>query len=256
MKNFNKLSKILSISLCLALVVCIASCVLLVIFGVRKDLYTPPDTQKKSAAKLSSTHDYGDIYIKQMLFFADSAMADISKFDMISDKNDIITGRSGDMPLDFNTSTAETSLLSQDGKAQSIVDIVALKKPKYLLISIGLNNGVEHCTEQKFKEYYTKLIDAVKEASPETKIILQSVFPVSRKVSFSEPDKSNKKIDEANEWIEQLCNSLSVKYLNTAEVLKGTGGSLKSEYDSGDGIHLNEKGYNEVVTYIRTHGYK
>jgi len=226
------------------------------IFGVRDDIFSQPEDGGNDGAKLGKTHDYGDIYINQIMFFGDSTMARITDFDIIKDESDVITGRGGDMALDFNTSTAETNKQAADGKAQSIVDLVGNQKPQYLLITVGINNGVEHCSEQKFKQYYEKLITAVQAASPETKIILQSVFPVSKDVSRKNEARSNEKIDTANVWIEQLCNSLSLRYLNTSEILKDDKGNLKSEYDGGDGIHLNQKGYTDVIEYIKTHGYK
>ncbi len=235
----------------------VACTALLFVFGVKEDLYRPPASYDgNSTVGLEPTQDYGEIYIDQMLFFSDSIMFGITQFDIIKDKDSIITGRGGDMPLDFNCSVAETNFPGENGKAQSIVDIVSLKKPQYLLISIGLNNGVEHCAEEKFKQYYTKLIDAITATAPQTKIILQSVFPVSKEIARKQPDKSNQKIDEANEWIEELCSSLSVRYLNTAEALKNDKGHLKPEFDSGDGLHLNQEGYKAVIDYIKTHGYK
>jgi len=258
MKNYNTLLRILSITICIVLVACVAATSLMFVFGVKADIYVLPsrDKDQSTPARLGTTFDYGDSYIYQMLFFCDSVMAGITEFDIINNENDVITGKRGDLPLDFNISTTEVNKKDLDGKTQSIIDLVKLQKPRYLLISVGINNGVEHCAEEKFKQYYTKLVEAIRAESPQTHIILQSVFPVSKQASKSNPSRSNEKIDAANVWIEELCVSLSLRYLNTAEILKNDKGALDPTFDSGDGIRLNEKGYRAVIAYIKTHGYK
>jgi hypothetical protein len=255
-----KLLGILSIFVCLLLVACIAGTVLLAVLGIRADLYVkkgPVDTQEASdGVTLGPTVDYGEIYLEQAIIFCDSTLSGVTQYEILRDTSVIVSGRNQDMPLDFNTPTAETDKPTEDGKARSIIDIVGATKPQYLIISIGASNGVAHCSEQRFIEYYKKLIDAVKAASPETKIILQSVFPVSKQVSKSTPAISNTKIDTANEWIRTLCQSEGLRYLNTAQALKDKDGALLADYDSGDGIHLNEQGYKKVIEYVRTHGYR
>jgi lysophospholipase L1-like esterase len=161
----------------------------------------------------------------------------------------------GSFALDYNTDTAAV-IYSTDGKKGAVSVAAQERKPQYVIITLGLENGVAHCSKEKFQEYYSKIIDAIKKSSPETKIILQSVFPTSKQVSKDKPSISCEKISIANSWIAELAQSKSVKYLNTASVLTDKRGNLKSEYDSGDGIHLNTDGYTAVLDYIRTHGYK
>ena len=135
-------------------------------------------------------------------------------------------------------------------------DAAAELKPDYLLITVGLENGVRYCTEEQFKDYYTRLVVAIKEASPGTHIILNSIFPVSKKYERSTQGISRDKIDTANSWIVEIAEGQGVKYLNSAEALKNGNGYLDSKYDSGDGLHLSNDGYAAFFEYVRTHGYK
>jgi lysophospholipase L1-like esterase len=166
----------------------------------------------------------------------------------------IWTGESGDLSLDYSIDTA-TVVNPRDGSSLTIKTALERMQPDYLIITLGLNNGVSYCTEEKFKEYYGKLIDAVNEASPDTRIILQSVFPVSKVAEKRLSGISNDKIDKANTWIEELAVEKSVRYLYTSSVLKDKKGYLSPQYDSGDGVTLNESGYAIMLEYIRTHGY-
>ena len=57
-------------------------------------------------------------------------------------------------------------------------------------------------------------------------------------------------------WISQIAAQNGVKYLDTASELKDGDGYLLHKFDLGDGLHLNADGYDAMLTYIRTHGYK
>ena len=129
------------------------------------------------------------------------------------------------------------------------------RSPKYLIVTLGINNGVPYCDKEAFSEYYQNIIDVLKESSPSTTIILQSIFPVSKKAERKNPAITNEKIDEANSWIIELCAKNDLKFLNTASALKNEKGYLNSDYVSEDGISMNDSGYKKVLRYIRTHGY-
>ena len=257
MRNFDRLSRVLSVCVCVMLAVTVVCAVLLGVFGPKKHLYSQKgDGTQRSSARLDKTYEYSDTYVDFIVFYGDSTMADIKGQGLLKNDDFILTGAYGETPLDLNTANAETDRRDADGDPQSIVLAVSDMKPQYLLITVGIENGVAHCSEQVFKQYYSALVDSIKTASPQTKIILQSVFPVSRAVERKTPAISNDKIDEANVWIEEIAEQHGVRYLNTAEALKDGKGFLDPKYDRGDGIHLNEKGYRAVIQYIRSHGYK
>ena len=122
-----------------------------------------------------------------------------------------------------------------------------------MLITLGVN-GVSFMDEEYFITEYTNLVLAVKEASPNTKIILNSIYPVSASYPVSN-GITNEKIDAANVWIERIANSTGIKYLDSESVLKGSDGYLPESYNNGDGLHLNADSFALVMKYLRTHGY-
>ena len=95
-----------------------------------------------------------------------------------------------------------------------------------------------------------------KKISPNTKIMINSIFPVAN--YYERLDLiNNKKIAEANQWLVEVADETGAKYLNTAEVLVDEQGWLNINYDNGGGAtHLNKLGDEIVMQYIRTHGYK
>ena len=51
-------------------------------------------------------------------------------------------------------------------------------KPEYLVITLGVN-GISFMDEEWFIRDYTSLVQLVQAASPDTKIILNSIYPVA-----------------------------------------------------------------------------
>ena len=261
MKN-GKFFKILVTLLSLLTVACIVSTVMLFINGPKTDLsdgnnQDPDENNKPSSAVLQESADFGDYYLNNMIFVGDKTVSAMKTAEVLKDGADtkqIWCGKDGDLALDFNLSSAHI-VFPHTGEEMSIPDAAKEIKPDCMIITVGINNGLR-CSEEKFNEYYGKLITAIREASPDTKIILQSVFPVSKDYEKTNSSVKRDKIEQANQWILKLAESHGVKYLDTASVLKDSKGYLKQEYDSGNGITLNSAGYTAVLTYVRTHGYK
>lgn len=210
-----------------------------------------------SSVTLRKTADYGQNYIDSITFFGDSSISRMLDLEMLTggDKSyQIWSGESGDIPLDSNI--AEISVLfPENDEVVKIGDAMQRRSPKYLIVTLGINNGVPYCDKETFSSYYQSIIDVLVESSPNTTIILQSIFPVSKKAERKNPAVTNEKIDAANSWIIELCAKNDLKFLNTASALKNEKGYLNSDYVSEDGISMNDSGYKKVLRYIRTHGY-
>ena len=208
-----------------------------------------------SAAILTETPDMGQSYIDSLIFVGDSNTAHMRSFAVLSDGKDtkqVWSTESQTLMLDSEI-TQRKIIYPETGELLTIAEAAALKKPEYLVISLG-TNGVAFLTEENFKKAYTKLLDAIKEASPDTKIMVQSIYPVTATY-----DKiPNEKITQANEWLVELAAEESVKYLDTASVLRDSKGYLKESYNSyhKDGYHVNTAAYIEILNYIRTHGWQ
>ncbi len=252
MKNFNRTSIILASFTVVVVLACLLSLVLMCITGMR---HSPQDGSNDAVASfgLKETYDLGDGYIKSMVFVGDRTIerlddthTDISPFQVWS-------GEDGTLKLDYNLSTTPI-LYSTEDRFSSVAEAARIYRPAYMVITVGIDNGV-YCTKEKFKEYYIKLIRSVADASPYTRIMLQSVFPISRAAEKADSSISNDRICEVNSWIAELCGETATGYLDTHSALADKRGRLKAEYDSGDGITLNRDGYDAMLYYIRTHGY-
>jgi hypothetical protein len=204
---------------------------------------------------LAQTSDFGQEYIDKMVFLGDSTTYGMKYYAVLKDgksTDQVWTPSSGTLTLSYQSFA--TIVYPEDGSEITIRQAVERKKPEYLVITLGVN-GVSFMEEDYFKSEYSSLVTDVQSISPETKIILQSIFPVATNYE-SLKSINNNNISAANGWIQSIAESCGVRYLDTASVLRGDDGWLKQEYQNGDGLHLNETGFNQVLNYIRTHGYQ
>ncbi|MGI5985677.1 MAG: hypothetical protein GXY01_00580 [Clostridiales bacterium] len=209
---------------------------------------SPPDGT--AGARLGETEDMGQEYVDKFIFLGDSTTNGLAHYEIVP-ATQVWTPKSGTLSLWLWSSA---TIQYRDTKAEvPIKDAVTEKQPEYMLITLGVN-GVALMDEEYFIEEYTNLVLAIKEASPDTKIILNSIYPVSAKYPASS-GITNEKIDTANTWIERIADSTDVKYLDSASVLKGPDGAMIEGYDT-DGIHLSADSFKLVINYLRTHGYK
>lgn len=208
-----------------------------------------------SSVLLAETEDAGQEYIDKLTFVGDSTTYGLKYYEVLSggkNTTQVWTPASGTLTL-FNYATA-TIVFPEDGQEISIVDAVTRKLPEYLVITLGVN-GVSMMDEDWFKTDYTALVQSIQAASPDTKIICNSIYPVENDYEQIE-SINNTNIPQANEWIKAVAEATGCKYADSASVLKAEDGSLREDYGNGDGIHLNADGFNAVLNYLRTHAYQ
>jgi len=190
-------------------------------------------------------------YVDSLVFYGDSTTHGMKAYKVFGsrDTKQVWTPTSGTLAL-FRASTD----LIYDPNTQtekSLSDLCASVKPKYLIMTLGVN-GVSSMGEDWFKADYQNLINIIRKASPDTKLILQSIFPVARSYA-NQTAINNTKICQANEWIVELAAQNGLPYLNTYSVLVGADGYLPETYQNGDGMHFNEIGFAAVMDYVKTH---
>jgi len=209
---------------------------------------TPPPEQ--NSTRLTLTEDMGQEYLDKFFFLGDSTTYGLGYYNIVS-KSQVWTPKSGTLTLDQWNYVA---ILNPDtGEEMMYTDLIALKQPEYLMITLGVN-GISYMEEDYFKESYTSLVKKTQELSPNTKIILNSIYPVTKGYEAKKNGINNLKISSANLWVEAVASATGVHYLDSASVLKNAEQVLPDEYTNGDGLHLNETSFGLVVEYIRKHG--
>ena len=199
---------------------------------------------------LAKTAHGGADYLKKIVFIGDSRTYGLRHFAMLeggADTAQVWTPLCGTMSVwDMQN---QKIYLPDTGAEMTCAEAAALKRPEILLISLGFN-GFELVERDYFTAEYLKLISALQESSPESVIVLQSMFPVCR--SYTDTRITNAAIRKGNENILEIARAAGVFYLGTAEALCDADGYLPEAYAS-DGCHLTPLGLDAELDYICTH---
>ena len=207
------------------------------------------------SAVLTETADMGQDYIDKITFLGDSTTYGLRYYAMLNggkNTTQVWTPSSGTLTL--SQQSFALIVYPEDNTEITILEAVARKKPEMMVITLGVN-GVSFMDEDYFKSEYTSLIEGIQSTSPNTTILLQSIFPVARSYKLLN-SINNEKITRANGWILDIAKETGVRYLDTQSVLKDSEGWLPEEYQNGDGLHLNPTSFALVLDYIRCHGYQ
>ncbi len=203
---------------------------------------------------LGVSADAGQEYIDKMVFLGDSTTYGLRAYSMLKDgksTTQVWTPASGTLAL-FNVSFA-TIVYPETGEEITIKEAISRKKPEYLVITLGVN-GVSMMSEEQFKTAYKGMLKEIAAASPNTKVICQSIFPVARSYDML-GSINNEKIRNANRWIVEVAAEMGVKFLDTYSVLCDSEGWLPEASHNGDGIHLNSTSFTKELNNLRTHAY-
>lgn len=210
---------------------------------------------------MAETPDAGMEYIDSMIFFGESTTAHLRARGVLSggtSTRQVWADASGTRMLSSRT-TSEPITYPETGEALTIAEACERAKPEYLVLSFGLN-GITGFVANKtsYVNSYNKLINTVKQASPNTKIILQTVYPVCRADGFTVDTATlNAHIQTLNSWLPEIAAAHeNVRVADTASVLYNSEGMLAASFDNGDGIHLTRSAYEEILAYLRTHAWQ
>ena len=159
-------------------------------------------------------------YFKEDLFIGDSITEELKYYKFLYDNN--VFSKIG-----LNTDTLRKLIPDEDFGIE----------PKNIYLMMGLNDSVFVKTEEKFKERYLAMLDALQAKFPDAKIYLQAIFPVSKTLDEKEDARvNNTKINSFNEVIKTIASERGLDYLDFSYLL-----NENEDYFEPDGMHLKSK---------------
>lgn len=194
--------------------------------------------------------------ISHMTFFGESTTSHLALRGGI-DPIRVWSNASGTMRLDSGI-LSRTLTDHATGKAATPAEMAAAYRPEILVLSFGLN-GILSTAErpEPFFRSYRKLIDAIRTASPETRIVIQSVAPVADAALQSDwkfsvpPTEINRRLSELNSRLRDFCVSdPDLTFADTAAALTDSAGFLRAGFTT-DGIHLTASAYTALLDALR-----
>ena len=184
-----------------------------------------------SSALLTETADAGQSYQDETLFLGDSNTVRLYNNGLISLQQFCAKeGIGTQVALNEGIVT-----FKKDSNSYTIAQAVAMMKPRRVVITLGTNDtGMEVAD---FISNYTALVQAIRESYPYTDIIVNTIPPIPADHS-TYPHMDQAKIDDMNMALLSMCEQLGLKFLNTAETLKGDDGYGKADYYTLSLIHI------------------
>ena len=217
--------------------------------NVSGDPVQPPEDD---GVTLPLTPDAGTAYQDKIIFVGDSLTAHLINREVLTGgTNTKQVWRCENNMMNLNSEiTAAKIIFPGTGEKMTIAEAAKKAQPEIMIIALGTDWGVSYLSEAEFKSCYSDLVKAIQKASPKTKIILQSIFPVTAGCV----NLDNTKIDTANKWVKAIAAENGCRYLDTQSILKNDKNCLKDNYcNSSDGIHMGKEAYVAILEYIRTH---
>jgi len=123
------------------------------------------------------------------------------------------------------------------------------ENPKSAFIMLGVNDiKVKAPWEVVYQNFYN-LIYTFKSLSPKTKIFIISVLPTNY-LNFNKYDIDNSEIINLNKSLKNMSNKYNLNFINCYEDFLNQNGDL-DENLTYDGLHLNQKGYTKLASWIK-----
>lgn len=163
------------------------------------------------------TTTYRKIF-KNVCIVGDSLMDGLEAYDILN-SNNLIT-------------QVSASLYHLSGNVKRIIRM----NPPILVLHYGINMiSVEKRHLNNYVNMYADIINQLKAALPDTRIIVSGIFPVDREIARA---KRFGMIDEYNSTLRAMCQKIDVEYMDSSSVLRA-----HPECYGSDGIHLSKAFY-------------
>ena len=216
----------------------------------------PGEGDETPSRLLGPTADVGMSYIDQMIFVGESTTAHFRRSGALTGgttTKQVWSNELNTMMLDL-TILQKTIVYPETKQDMTIPAAAATHQPRYMVLSFGVNglSGFSK-NENLYKTAYGKLITAIHEVSPDTVVILQTIYPLA--ACADDAVAKNAAISRLNQLLPEIAETYDAYIVDTASAITGKDGYLPENLHNGDGMHLKNEAYTVLVEYLRTHAY-
>ncbi|MCR5108961.1 MAG: SGNH/GDSL hydrolase family protein, partial [Lachnospiraceae bacterium] len=203
------------------------------------------DKEVTSEAILAYVKDGGYGYLNNCAFLGDSRTVGMVNYKYISDEDALAKVGVA------HTDVERITFSQNSGKTYTVKQFLESDDSDVVYVCYGVN-GMDSIPEDKYKESYTTLVDDIISWAPDSNIVLMAIWPVDDDGTYKGKVK-NEWIDKYNAFLLSLAEEKGIYYLDVDTVLKDENGSIKEEFDGGDGLHYRSDAYKVIIDYIITH---
>ncbi|MBO4998388.1 MAG: SGNH/GDSL hydrolase family protein [Lachnospira sp.] len=186
-----------------------------------------------------------ETYLNHCIFLGDSRTVAMANYGYVAEDSTLAEVGLAHVNAINHTYTYSTGL------QYTMSTYLETHKADVIYISFGVN-GISFTEEEQYKDKYEELVDYVMDAAPDSKIVIQGIWPIKEGYPMTQKF-TNANIDYYNDYLLELAKEKGIYYLDSNKVLKDDYNSMDDAYNSGDGLHYNEAGYARVMSYLLSH---
>ena len=134
-----------------------------------------------------------------------------------------------------------------------LLDAVKEFQPEYMVLNLG-TFSTNWISTDTFISKSNELIESIKKLSPNTKLILSSIYPIRSGSNIN--DFYQAVINTYNYYILQMADKHKIKFLDVEVALKGSNGYAKDNYFLDDKFHFTDEGRKVFINYVKTHAWE
>ena len=128
-------------------------------------------------------------------------------------------------------------------------------QPRAIFLMAGINNMVNNAPVINVAQQVISLIEAIREQTPQTKLIVESLLPINEKNGrWRTLAGRTNDIPLTNMYIRAYCESHDIVFIDLFNKMTKPGTNVLREELSADGLHITEAGYaiweNELKKHI------
>lgn len=175
------------------------------------------------------------------LFIGDSIFTGLYLYEFLDMEN--VAASIGYTPYKAMTSAFNKTY---DGSA---VDYAKMRNPKHIYIMLGSNTMAAGTDFDIIVEQYRTLLSRLREACPESEIVVISIPPVTKtSTSASASGITNENIDYVNSKLKQVSD---VRYYDLNSQLKDENGYFRDDLAEADGLHFKGSTYKILLAGLQ-----
>lgn len=198
--------------------------------------------------KIKQTDNKGNEYFNSLVIVGDSNMKNMYEYGHIN------SSKSWAVPCLHAESMHYTKLnIYGTSEQMTLIDAIKKYKPEKMILNFGSFSSL-WINEEVFVNSSKSMIEKIKEASPDTDVVLISIYPVTKNGKNNDNFNQNS-INKRNFKLLEIANEYNLKYLDVQTVLKDSTGYGNPSYYISDGFHLTSYGHSIVKEYIKTHAF-
>ncbi len=123
--------------------------------------------------------------------------------------------------------------------------------PSKVFLLVGTNDLQWKRSPDEILDNIKKIVNGIHENREKAEIYIESLYPVNREIKNNgAEDRNNEDIKEVNKKLKEYCQKEKLTYIDMYQQLEDENGNLKEEYTK-EGLHLSDKGYDEVTKKIK-----